>query len=98
MAAQVNCVISPFERNINIGYSQGIKIYLQATKYIDKESEKLYIPVSNSKDITYNFLSLDKKYGWGIFSFMVDTVAGNKNIFCQVEQINIADMYHQAPG
>ena len=45
MAAPVNYVISPFEGNINHGYSIGIRLYLQYTKDIDKESDKLDIPV-----------------------------------------------------
>ena len=37
MAAPVaNYVLSPFKGNINPGYPQGIKIYLQATKEIYK--------------------------------------------------------------
>ena len=32
----VNYVIRPFEENINPGYPQGIKIYLQATKETEK--------------------------------------------------------------
>ena len=31
-APVVKSVLSPFEVNINHGYSQGIKLYLQATK------------------------------------------------------------------
>ena len=37
MAAPVmNYVLRPFEGNIDTGYPQGIKIYPQATKEIDK--------------------------------------------------------------
>ena len=54
----VNDLINPFEGNINPGYPTGIKLHLQATKEIDKETDKLYISVSNSKDILYHFLSL----------------------------------------
>ena len=44
MAAPVlNCVLIPFEGNKNPGYPQRPKIYLQATKDIDKESGKLDI-------------------------------------------------------
>ena len=39
----VNYVLNPFGVNINTGYLQGIKLYLQATKYIDKEIDKLDI-------------------------------------------------------
>ena len=41
----VNFVISPFKWNINSGYTQGIKLYLQATKEIDNEYGKLDISV-----------------------------------------------------
>ena len=61
--AVVNYLLSPFEGNINTEYPTGLKIYLQATKEIDKETEKIYISVLNAKDIIYHFLSLSKKYG-----------------------------------
>ena len=47
-APVVNHVIRPFEGNINHGYQQVLKMYLQATKEIDKEAEKLDITVSNA--------------------------------------------------
>ena len=78
--ADVNCVISPFEGNISTGYPKGIKLHLQATKEIDKETGKLDISVSNSKDIIYHFLSLANKYGWGCFALMVNTGTGAKEI------------------
>ena len=56
------------------------------------------ISVSNAKDIIDNFLSLDNKYGWGRLAFMVDAGKCSKNIFIQVEQIQIVDMHHQAHG
>ena len=49
--------------NINHGDPQGLKFYPQATKYNDKEADKLYISVSNAKDIIYHFLILANKYG-----------------------------------
>ena len=60
--AAVNHVIRPFEGTyiLDIGYTTGLKIYLQAKKEIDKETYKLDIPVSNSKDIIYHLLSLYK--------------------------------------
>ena len=61
--AVVNYLLSPFEGNINTEYPTGLKIYLQATKEIDKKTEKIYISVLNAKDIIYHFLSLSKKYG-----------------------------------
>ena len=57
----INYVLSPFEEE-NPGYPTGIKIYLQATKEIDKEAYKLDGSVSNSKVIIDHFLSLAKKY------------------------------------
>ena len=62
-AAQVKYVIRPFEGKTNLRYSQRLKLYIQATKEIDKEAEKLDILVSNAKDIIDNFLSLTNKYG-----------------------------------
>ena len=53
--ADVDYLLIPFEGNINHGYSTGIKIYLQATKDIDKETDSLYISVSNYKDIVDQF-------------------------------------------
>ena len=41
--ADVNYLLSAFEGNINHGDPTGIKLYLQATKDIDKETDKLYI-------------------------------------------------------
>ena len=41
----VNYVLIPFEGNINPGDPTGLKLYLQATKDIDKEIDKLYISV-----------------------------------------------------
>ena len=43
MADSVNYVISLFKDNMNTGYPQGIKLYLQATKDIEREYEKLDI-------------------------------------------------------
>ena len=39
----MNDEISPFEGNLNHGYPMGLKLYLQATKDIDKETDKLDI-------------------------------------------------------
>ena len=47
--AAVNYVLSPFEGNINTGDPMGIKLDLQVTKEIDKETDKLDISVSNLK-------------------------------------------------
>ena len=71
--SDVNYLLTPFEGNINPVYLTGVKLYLQATKDIDKETEKLDISVSNAKDIVYYFLSLAKKYVWGRLSCMVNS-------------------------
>ena len=74
----VNYVLIPFEGDINPGDPQGLKLYLQSTKEIFEEVEKLDIPVSNAKDIIDYFLSLSNKYGWGrlelIFLLELSTV------------------------
>ena len=94
----VNCVLSPFEGNTNTGDSQGRKLYLQATKEIDKEADKLDISVSNAKDIIDYFFSLNNTYGWGHLEFMVETGAGTNHFFRQVEKIQISDLHHQSHG
>ena len=96
MEAPVKYVLIPFEENINPGDPKGIKLYLQATREIDKESDKLDITVSNTKDIIDNFISLYKKYGWKHLEFMVETGAGTNKIFWQVDQIHMADMHHKS--
>ena len=45
MADTINYVLSQFEGNIHSGDPTGIKLYLQATKEIDKEADKLDISV-----------------------------------------------------
>ena len=97
-APAVRYALSPFEETINPRYQYGIKLYFQAKKEIDKEFDKLDVLVSNVKYIIDNFLSLDNKYGWGRFAFMVETGADAKNIFKQVEQIQISYIYHQVHG
>ena len=98
MSVPVNYLLGPFEGSVDTGYPKGIKINFQATKEIDKDADKLDISVSNSKYIIYNFLSVANKYGWRSLFLMVDTSAGAKNIFWQVEQIHIADIRHQEHG
>ena len=93
-APVVKYFFCPFEGNKNTGYPQGLKLYLQATKYIYKESGNLDISVSNAKDILDNFLSIDNKYGWVLLLFMVGPDAGTNKIFRQVEQIHIADIHY----
>ena len=41
-----------------------------------KQTDKLDIKVSNTKDTVEHFISLVKKYDWGCLSFMVQTSAG----------------------
>ena len=75
----MNNVLSPFEGNIHFGYPTGVKLYLQATKEIYKETSMLYISVYNSKDILYCTPSSANKYGWGRLAFMVNSGTGAKN-------------------
>ena len=91
-------MILPFEGNINPVYPQGIRIYLQATKEIDKGYDKLDISVSNSKDIIDHFISLANKYGLWYLVLMVDNCVGAKNILWQVDNIKISDIHHQSHG
>ena len=79
--AAMNDVRISFQGNINPDDPTGIKIYLQATKGIDKETDKLDVSVSNVKDIVDNFLSLANKYGLGFLVFTVGLSAGTMNIF-----------------
>ena len=94
----VNYMLRTFEGNINTGYLKEIKLYLQEIKGIYKESDKLYISISNDKYVIDHFISLVKKYRWGRLAFMVETGAGPNNIFSQVEKINILDIYNKAHG
>ena len=43
MAAEVNYVLIPSEENITPGDPKGLKIYLRATKEVEKEADKLDI-------------------------------------------------------
>ena len=61
----MNFVLSPIEGKISPGYPTGIKLYLQETNEIDKETGKLDMSVSNAKYIVDHFLSLANKFGWG---------------------------------
>ena len=97
-APVVNYVLSPFEGTINTLYPQVIKTHPQSTKEVYKEAYKLDISVSNAKDIIDHFLSPSEKYFLGRLSFMVGTGTGAKNIFRQVDQIHIANIYHQVHG
>ena len=75
------------------GDQQRIKLYLLATRKIDKGSEKLEISVSNVKDIIDLFLSLANNYGRGRIEFMIQTSSSNKRICWKSDQINIMDMH-----
>ena len=96
MADPVNYVIMKFKGYINPGYPQGLKLYLLATKEIEKEFDKLNISVSITKEIIDHFLILARKYCWGRLALMVDTCEGAKNIFRPVDQINLVDIHHRA--
>ena len=48
--------------------------------------------------LDFYFLSLSNKYGLRGLAFVVDIGTCARNIFRQVYQIHIADMYHQAHG
>ena len=74
----VNYVLMPFEGNINPGDPTGLKFYIQENKHIDKQTYKLDIPVSNSKDIVEHFIS------WKRISIMLVTFTVAKNIFRSV--------------
>ena len=87
--AAVNYVLSPFEGNIDPGYPTGIKLYLQSTKDINKETDKINITVSNEKVIVDHFITLANKYGWGRLVFMVGTTTVSKKMFRVLEQIKI---------
>ena len=56
-------------------------------KEIYKETERIEILVSNVKDIIYQFLSVDNKYGLGCLASMVGTATGANKVFRLVEQI-----------
>ena len=58
----VNFVLISFEANIYPGDPIRIKLYLQATKEIDKDTYKIDISISNVKDIVDQFLVLANKY------------------------------------
>ena len=96
MVAILNYVIIPFEGNINPGDPEGLKLYLQATKDIENESDKWDISVSNAKDVVEHLLSLAKKYVCGPLMFMLQTSAGDTIYFLQVDQIQIEDTQVQA--
>ena len=90
--AAVNDLLRPFEDNINLGDPTGIKLYLRATKEIDKEIDKLDIPISNAKYIAYFFLSLSKIYSRVRLAFMVEADTDTNNMFIVVEKIHIEDI------
>ena len=94
----MNYFLIPLEGNKNPGKSTGLKIHLQDTTDIEKESDKLYISVSNAKDIIDHFINLANKFVWGRLLFMVDIGVGVKNIFKVVEKIRISYMHVQKFG
>ena len=94
----LNYMIIPFEGNINPGYPTGIKLYLQSTKEIDKETDTLDILVPDAKDIIYHFLSISNKYVWRSLEFTVNISAGTNNILRVVEHIMLEDIQNIAYG
>ena len=88
-------VISLFERNRNPGDPTGIKLYLQSSKEIYKETDKIDISVSNAKEIVDNFISLSNRYGWLRLVFMVETAADANKTFRVVEHIQLEEIQQQ---
>ena len=76
----------------------GLKLYLQKTKEIDKETDNIYLLYSNNKYIIVRFLSLSNKYGWGRFAFMVNAGTGANKKFRVVEHILLENIQDQAYG
>ena len=74
-------LLRPFEENIHFGDPTGIKLYVQATKDMDKETDKLDVSVSNTKDIIEHFLRLSNKHVWVSHAFVVNNGTGEKNVF-----------------
>ena len=64
--------------------------------WVGVEIDKLDILVSNDEDIIDYFLSLANEYGWGRFSFRVNTSTVANNIFRLVEQILLGDIQNQS--
>ena len=91
----VNYLLRPFKGKINIGYSKGINPYIKSTKKIDKGANKLDTSVSNDKQIITHFLSQCKNLAKKCLVFMVETGAGPKKIFMQVDTIQIEYIHHQ---
>ena len=90
--------LSHLKGNINPWDPTGIKIYIQEKKLIDKETDKLDISVSNSKEIIDHFLVLANNYGWGRLAFIIGTDTCPKTIYRVVVQIQFADIQKQAHG
>ena len=61
--SQEKYALTPFEGNIYPKEPQGIKLYLQETREMEKEADKLDVSFLNAKYIIDHFLSLVKKYG-----------------------------------
>ena len=55
-------VLSPFKGDINLGYNQGLKLYLHTMKYIEKESESIEVSDSNERYILDCFIGLANNY------------------------------------
>ena len=48
---------------------------------MDKETDKLDVSVSNTKDIIEHFLRLSNKHVWVSHAFVVNNGTGEKNVF-----------------
>ena len=57
----VNYVLIPFEGDTKYGDPMGLKLYLQATNDIDKETYRLDIPVYITKSLDYTTSQTRKK-------------------------------------
>ena len=59
----VNYILRPFELRTNPRDPQGMDIYLQEARKIEKYTDKLDISVLNTKTIVENFLIIANKHG-----------------------------------
>ena len=98
-AAMTTFALCQFEQDINPGDSTGLKLYLQATKEIEKEEDCLEVSVSNAKDVLDYFTALASRFGWARLTNRI-AVDGDetKSIFKQVESLSVEDLKYQAWG
>jgi len=57
-------VLNPFEGNVNPGSSNGQKLYLAATQFDLKESERTVVTIENGREVLDLFSELSSKFGW----------------------------------